>query len=158
MFEQQEGFFAPANLIIDSEYPDKGKLYLGGIKGAQPYNIHKIQVRAVLTVANDAILKYPPEVTQQTIYIEDEENANIIEHFESGINFINEQLKQNNVLVHCFAGVSRSVTLTCAYLMKTNSWTFDQALEYVKTRRPIAWPNNGFRKQLLNYEKQILKN
>ena len=34
-------------------------------------------MRAVLTVANDAILKYPPEVTQQTIYIEDDENANI---------------------------------------------------------------------------------
>lgn len=40
------------------------------------------------------------------------------------------------VLVHCVKGVSRSASVVVAYLMKTQQWGFDQALEYVRARRP----------------------
>jgi protein-tyrosine phosphatase len=48
------------------------------------------------------------------------------------------------------AGMSRSVSYVIYYLIKKEKWDFYTALEYIKTRRPIANPNAGFRKQLTN--------
>ena len=43
----------------------------------------------------------------------------IDKHFDEAYEFI-EHMRENNknVLVHCHAGISRSATLVCAYLMK----------------------------------------
>lgn len=49
------------------------------------------------------------------------------------------------------AGVSRSVTITVAYLMKRKHMTFRQAFAHVKKCRPIANPNIGFIRQLEQY-------
>ncbi|KAK3440882.1 hypothetical protein EUGRSUZ_B01140 [Eucalyptus grandis] len=57
------------------------------------------------------------------------------------------------VLVHCFVGKSRSVTIVVAYLMKKHGMSLSQALEHVKSRRPQASPNSGFMSQLQDYEK-----
>jgi protein-tyrosine phosphatase len=42
------------------------------------------------------------------------------------------------VLVHCMAGVSRSVTIVLAYLIKEKAMGFDQAYALVKNRRRIV--------------------
>ncbi len=52
------------------------------------------------------------------------------------------------VLVHCQAGISRSVTLVLYWLMTRKGMTFNDAFEYIKTRRNIANPNSGFVKIL----------
>ena len=36
--------------------------------------------------------------------------------------------------------------------IKFNSWNLETALRYVKEKRPIADPNDGFLKQLITYE------
>jgi protein-tyrosine phosphatase len=41
----------------------------------------------------------------------------ILNYFEKSNNFINDNLKVGNVYIHCIAGVSRSPTITIAYLM-----------------------------------------
>jgi len=43
-----------------------------------------------------------------------------------------------------------------AYLMFKNNWTRDQALAFVRSRRPITRPNPAFM-QLLNEWEQVLK-
>ena len=63
------------------------------------------------------------------------------------------RIEGQRVLVHCFAGLSRSVTFTCAYLMKKYGMTFKEAITLVKKSRPNVNPNTGFRKQLIEYEK-----
>lgn len=52
------------------------------------------------------------------------------------------------VLVHCMAGISRSVSVIAYYLMKKYSLTSYDAIEYLKSRRCIANPNSYFRYQL----------
>lgn len=42
------------------------------------------------------------------------------------------------------AGVSRSATIVIAYLMKKRKLSYDDAFKFVKTRRVIVWPNDGF--------------
>ena len=58
-------------------------------------------------------------------------------------------------LVHCVAGVSRSASLCMAYLMKYQRMTLDQAYYHTKKRRPVIHPNQGFWKQLIEYERRL---
>ncbi|GBG81190.1 hypothetical protein CBR_g31863 [Chara braunii] len=52
------------------------------------------------------------------------------------------------VLVHCFAGVSRSASVVVAYLMKKEKLSFKEAFLSLKKVHPHACPNQGFREQL----------
>lgn len=52
------------------------------------------------------------------------------------------------VLVHCFAGVSRSATIVIAYLMQEFGMGYTEATQYVRKQRYFINPNEGFKKQL----------
>jgi protein-tyrosine phosphatase len=49
-----------------------------------------------------------------------------------------------NLLVHCAAGISRSSSTVIAYLMKKFGWTYVKAHGFVRGKRPVISPNNGF--------------
>ena len=44
-----------------------------------------------------------------------------------------------NVLIHCEAGIQRSSTVCCAYLMKYHNMSLFESLHYIKMCRPIAF-------------------
>lgn len=50
------------------------------------------------------------------------------------------------------AGISRSVTLVLAFLIKKKGMKYDDAYLMIKSKRRIIHPNDGFIKQLRNYE------
>ncbi|XP_074562844.1 dual specificity protein phosphatase 1-like, partial [Curcuma longa] len=80
-------------------------------------------------------------------------------HFDECFNFIDEgRSSGGSVLVHCFAGMSRSVTIVLAYLMKKNHITLHEALSLVRSKRPHVAPNHGFMTQLENFEKSLRVN
>ena len=56
------------------------------------------------------------------------------------------------------AGVSRSVTLTIAYLMTFFDLSMQTAYQLVKDKRPAISPNLNFMGQLVGYEKDLHKN
>ncbi|XP_055359991.1 dual specificity protein phosphatase 22-B isoform X2 [Betta splendens] len=75
------------------------------------------------------------------------------QHFKQSIMFMHEsRLKGEGCLVHCLAGVSRSVTLVVAYIMTVTGLGWQQALAAVKAARPCAGPNVGFQQQLQDFE------
>ena len=47
--------------------------------------------------------------------------------------------------MHCLAGVSRSVSLVIAYLIKHRNMNYDDAYFMIKSRRKIVTINNNFR-------------
>ena len=51
-----------------------------------------------------------------------------------------------NVLVHCYAGISRSATVVIAYLMKKREIGHRQAISLVSQYRPQINPNPGLDK------------
>jgi hypothetical protein len=70
--------------------------------------------------------------------------------------FVEEHRSQNRVVyVHCLNGVSRSVLVVTAYLMKRHGWSRDEALAFVRQRRPIARPNPAFMELLSEWEKRL---
>lgn len=73
--------------------------------------------------------------------------------------FMLEEVRKNNgvVLVHCMAGISRSVTLTIAYLMAHFGMSMQDAYQYVKDKRPAISPNLNFMGQLVEFERELTK-
>ncbi|CAL5337737.1 unnamed protein product [Camellia sinensis] len=88
--------------------------------------------------------------------VPDREDVNIAQYFDECFNFIDEAKRTGGgVLVHCFVGRSRSVTIVVAYLMKKHNMSASEALDLVRSKRPMASPNSGFMLQLQNYEKSL---
>ena len=84
--------------------------------------------------------------------MDDTAESDLISSFDECVDFINDGAKKGYAtLVHCAAGISRSATICIAYMIKQQGMGADEALEYVRSRRPIVCPNAGFRDQLLRY-------
>ncbi|KAK7044814.1 hypothetical protein R3P38DRAFT_2881005 [Favolaschia claudopus] len=83
------------------------------------------------------------------ILLDDTEEADILVHFIPSITFIQAELdKGRGVLVHCQAGMSRSVTIVAAYLMYSEHIDTQTALDIIRRARPNIDPNPGFLQQL----------
>lgn len=62
---------------------------------------------------------------------------------------------KGKVLVHCVAGVSRSATLTIAYIMQRSELSMMEAFKLVKRKRHIVAPNFNFMGQLMELERRL---
>ncbi|AGE55597.1 dual specificity protein phosphatase 16 / mitogen-activated protein kinase phosphatase 7 [Acanthocystis turfacea Chlorella virus MN0810.1] len=63
-----------------------------------------------------------------------------------------------NVLVHCYAGMNRSATVTAAYLMTIKGLTAQQAIDIIKKKKPETFTPMNFRPALKSYEETLKKN
>jgi len=63
--------------------------------------------------------------------------------------------KDVGVLVHCLAGISRSVTVTVAYLMFSMSLSLEDAYEFLHRVRPNISPNLNFMGQLADFDQTL---
>ena len=135
------------------------RIYLGDINGCSNlYQLRKNKITHILTMAAGIRPLYRKEFKYKVVNIMDLPTQNIVQYFDKAIEFMNKAVTNNGrVLVHCFAGVSRSASTVIAYFMATRKMTFSEAFNYVKKRRPIIFPNYGFQKQLVEFE-DILQN
>ncbi|KAJ7065208.1 protein-tyrosine phosphatase-like protein [Mycena amicta] len=98
-----------------------------------------------------------PEDRKLHISVADRSDVDISQYLTQTTAFIAAALAEsedNNVLVHCFQGVSRSATVVCAYLVATTSMSSSESIGYVQGKRPIVCPNLGFRRQLQAWSAQ----
>ncbi|KAM6339808.1 dual specificity protein phosphatase 15 isoform 1-T1 [Alca torda] len=92
------------------------------------------------------------DITYLRIPLPDTPEANIKRHFKECISFIHQcRLHGGNCLVHCLAGISRSTTVVVAYVMVVTELSYQEVLDAIRTIRPVANPNPGFRQQLAEF-------
>ncbi|BBH07138.1 dual specificity protein phosphatase-related protein [Prunus dulcis] len=60
------------------------------------------------------------KLVRMGVPLRDMENENLLDYLDVCLDFIDKSRKEGSVLVHCFAGVSRSAAIITAYLMKQN--------------------------------------
>ena len=133
-------------------------LYLGNFSASE--NIQQLKdlgIKKVLSVVdfNDFPNYKDENIIHKSVEVSDFDYQNIIQYFGECLNFIKGEEK---ILVHCMAGASRSATIVIAYLMWIQKMKFDDALNFVNSKRPIVDPNDGFREQLKIFEKLLEDN
>jgi protein-tyrosine phosphatase len=93
------------------------------------------------------------------ILVQDSTDEVLKEHFEGALEFIHQgrNLQNGGVLVHCSEGKSRSVSFTIAYLMKHENYNLKNAVEHVVAKHPTIRINDGFKRQLMDFEASLGK-
>ncbi|OAE34603.1 hypothetical protein AXG93_167s1140 [Marchantia polymorpha subsp. ruderalis] len=135
---------------------EKG-LYLGSIGAA--FNkglLQNLNITHILAVAGGVDMPFPECFKYLRIEVLDSADVDLAQHFTECFSFIDEaRMSGGGVLVHCFAGRSRSVTIATAYMMRTYGIRLSQALAHITSRRKEAQPNPGFLKQLQNFDQEL---
>jgi hypothetical protein len=134
----------------------KGRLFLSGIQILKKYQeFHIDYIVSVLPLRSSI-----DNIRHDILSIDDRSDFETIRLFESRIPSLSESIHKSleegkNVCVHCQVGVSRSVTLVLAYLMRYESLSLLEAVERVKSVRPFICPNRGFLEILSKIERDI---
>ena len=83
----------------------------------------------------------------------DDDHKQKVDHtFKPAFEFIENNRKKSNILVHCAAGISRCSTLLIAYMMQKYGLPFDDCLQKIQSARECCQPNMSFVKQLRKFE------
>ncbi|VDP09972.1 unnamed protein product [Soboliphyme baturini] len=134
-------------------------LFLGDASNAADLaTLIKYNIRYILNVTPDLpnVFEHDTRFKYLQIPISDHWSQNLAEYFPLAISFINKARSEKcGVLVHCLAGISRSVTVTVAYLMQTLSISLDEAYDLVRSHKPNVSPNFNFMGQLVEFERIV---
>ncbi|XP_014774669.1 dual specificity protein phosphatase 22-B [Octopus bimaculoides] len=137
--------------ILDGVYI--GNFYDSKEEKAQKEN----QVTHILAVHDNAKPLLADKV-YLCIFASDNPQQCLSQYFEESIDFIHKARQEGGgVLIHCLSGVSRSVTLTVAYIMTITSLSWRESMNAIRGARNCANPNYGFQKQLREYEENGLE-
>ena len=89
--------------------------------------------------------------------LEEEEIRNMeLWSFEIIYKLLLEYKQGNTILIHCAAGIQRSAAVVAMFLMVFTGMKHEDAMQYIKERRPIAFfKNANFLKSIQGFEKNI---
>ena len=129
-------------------------LYLGSEWNAS--NLEEMtqnQITHVLNVTREIDNFYPAVFTYLNIREYDTEETDLLKSWDKTFHFIQDCLAAGGkVLVHCKMGISRSAATVAAFAMKYYGWSLSRTMDFIKKKRNIVKPNEGFLAQLITYE------
>ena len=120
-------------------------LYLGSIKALGTYDYKALDYYMVVDLIKHTFLLEKPNThiyINLPVHDSPDECKKLLSlihetHVLEKMHLALEEKKP--VLVHCFAGMQRSCALVACYLIKYNNMTPDEAIDYIKLKRPIAF-------------------
>ena len=128
----------------------------GRVIGAKEYCISDAVVVPMLYTLRFPLPDGERVIDVLHIPLSDEEEAPVCDFFPCATQFVREaQQQRTGVYIHCMASVSRSATIVVAIMMVLRKLPAEEALAFVKARRPIIRPNDGFAKQLKWFEEDL---
>lgn len=114
-------------------------------------------VTHILNLDADIENKFEDDYNYKNVNIHDRPDFELDKIFDDCFDFIDDGRHYGNVLVHCSGtiGLSRSTSICIAYLMSKEKQKFVDAFNNVKEARSFVKPNEGFIKQLKDYEVKL---
>eukprot|EP00484_Ammonia_sp_Unknown_P001070 CAMPEP_0197022862 /NCGR_PEP_ID=MMETSP1384-20130603/3660_1 /TAXON_ID=29189 /ORGANISM="Ammonia sp." /LENGTH=452 /DNA_ID=CAMNT_0042450973 /DNA_START=21 /DNA_END=1379 /DNA_ORIENTATION=+ len=146
----------------NDDYPSEiipNQLYLGNIHHALNLQTLKtLKITHVVNCTQSIENKFEAQgIGYCRVPVNDKVTESILHYFVKAIRFIESVRNQdsgkndNRILIHCHAGISRSSSITIAYLMFSWKLTMFDAIAHVQSKRYIIQPNQGFKNQLLDF-------
>ncbi|KAE9418870.1 hypothetical protein Angca_003400 [Angiostrongylus cantonensis] len=134
-------------------------LFLGNYETASDAQLlERSGVHYIINVTSNLpnVFEGNPSFHYQRISVDDNSSHNLSHYFPEAIAFIDTAAHAGDAcLVHCLAGISRSVTVCLAYLMTKNKWSLEDAYDLVLRRNASIAPNFHFMGQLIEYERHL---
>lgn len=151
IYHEYSVFLGPPTHIIDN-------IYLGSAYNAASYQTLKNHnISLIINITKEISNYYPNDFQYKRYDIYDNNKNSIISYLEQACDDIKEfqnENKSGNILLHCFMGASRSASVLIYYIMinktKPNGefFTFDEALDFIKSKRTIVNPTFRLTKDL----------
>eukprot|EP00928_Gymnodinium_smaydae_P078588 TRINITY_DN62710_c0_g1_i1.p1 TRINITY_DN62710_c0_g1~~TRINITY_DN62710_c0_g1_i1.p1 ORF type:complete len:362 (-),score=45.49 TRINITY_DN62710_c0_g1_i1:191-1276(-) len=134
-------------------------LYLGGVQAAMDKeNLVDQGFRAVCCCCRELEVpssEFSPDLEYYRVDVEDIGREPIELFFPEATEFIHSWVsREQPILVHCRAGVSRSASVVVAYLIEYQGYSLHDAFFLVRSHRSVITPNVGFMEKLGEYEAQ----
>ncbi|CAD7006179.1 unnamed protein product [Ceratitis capitata] len=128
-------------------------LYVGNYRDSKDQQqLDKHQITHIIAI-HDSPRRLLPDKHYLCVMAADTPDQNLSQYFSVCNDFIHAaRLREGNVLIHCLAGMSRSVTVAVAYIMTATNLSWKEALKVVRAGRAVANPNIGFQTQLQEFE------
>uniref|UniRef100_A0A1B0FPK4 Dual specificity protein phosphatase 15 n=1 Tax=Glossina morsitans morsitans TaxID=37546 RepID=A0A1B0FPK4_GLOMM len=128
-------------------------LYVGNYRDSKDtQQLDKFQITHIVAI-HDSPRRLLPDKHYLCVMAADTPDQNLSQYFTVCNDFIHAaRLREGNVLIHCLAGMSRSVTVAVAYIMTATNLSWKDALKVVRAGRAVANPNIGFQTQLQEFE------
>ncbi|CAE7547568.1 Dusp14 [Symbiodinium necroappetens] len=135
-------------------------LYLGGMAAATDVDgIQRQGLGAICCCCRTVEFpdaQFIPGVSYYRVDVEDMSREPLDYFLKEATDFIHSFIvREQPVLVHCRAGVSRSASVVLAYLVACQRMTLADAFVLLRSRRCIVTPNLGFFEQLSIWEKEV---
>lgn len=150
-------------------YPNGSTIYISGV---EPYlstnNLFKqLNIKTIISVVSETLPNMNDfGIHHYVFYLQDNPQACLLSILPHVYCILSAAISRGeNILVHCHAGVSRSVSVVIGFFLMAlqchpewvipyipipgskKNWV-DACLDYIRVRRPCANPNPGFVKQL----------
>jgi protein-tyrosine phosphatase len=145
-------FYSQPTHIIDN-------IYLGSAYNASHYDtLINNNIKLILNITTEISNYY--ESLDNFIYknykINDNNKESIKKYLLDTYEIINlfqlQNNNNNNILIHCFMGASRSVSVVIYYLMKKHNMSLANSIIYIKKKRQIINPTILFYKELNEFD------
>lgn len=141
------------NENLNEVYP---RIYVGNLSTSLNKDLLKEKgITHVIIALTGLPPPFPEDFKYLTLPAIDTKSFDLSQHFDNSNLFISNALKSdplNKIYVHCVCGVSRSVSIVCAYLIQEHGLTPFEAIKKIKSQRNCANPNDGFVAQLETYQ------
>ncbi|MEM3670725.1 MAG: dual specificity protein phosphatase [Thermoprotei archaeon] len=127
-----------------------------GSDRVSPGTLEKMNVSAVLSVGAK-LRKGAGKAATKFVEVKDKQ-APDLKQIDEALEWMIERLEAgSNVLIHCRAGMGRSVTVAACYLMRTKGISAQEAVATIRKVHPQAAPTRAQIDFLRRFEQQSLR-